>query len=122
MVSVSALSAMADSDNSAIKLSPLSHSDDQDNVKRRKVDENSNVSGVWLTVHNIQLKISEKTISFDKEELNDRIINAHPHPGTQYTVLTCILVQSFYGKKGVSLKLIAAQTFSTVSSTKKNAL
>ena len=58
----------------SLRFAPIN--DDQDNTKRRKVDESSDVDGVWLTVHNIQLKMSEKTILLNKEELNDRINNA----------------------------------------------
>jgi len=78
MVSVLALSVMADIDNSTSSSNEgvVVISNDQDNAKRRKVDESSDVDVFWLIVHNMQLKMSEKMILLNKEELKDRIINA----------------------------------------------
>jgi len=36
-------------------------------MKRRKVNESSDVDSVWLTVHNMQLKMSEKMILLKKK-------------------------------------------------------
>jgi len=59
MVSVSTLSATADSNNSTSSSNEgvIVISDDQNNAEKRKVDESSNVNSVWLTVHNMQLQM-----------------------------------------------------------------
>jgi len=40
-------------------------------TQRGNIDESSNVNGGWLTVHKMQLKMSERMILFNMEELND---------------------------------------------------